>query len=79
MTKEMYISDSGIFSPNLCNLKAISQRQLKLDLYHNNNMIGFSRQGFSVALEPVMELALVDQASLKFTKICLPLLPKCWD
>ena len=33
----------------------------------------FSRQGFSVALQPVLELALVDQAGLDLTEICLPL------
>ena len=38
---------------------------------------GFSRQGFSVALEPVLELALVDQAGLKLTEIRLPLPPEC--
>ena len=40
---------------------------------------GFSRLGFSVVLEPVLELALVDQAGLKLTAICLPLPPECWD
>ncbi|KAM7339825.1 hypothetical protein ACRRTK_000440 [Alexandromys fortis] len=40
---------------------------------------GFSRQGFSVVLEPVLELALVDQAGLELTEICLPLPPECWD
>ena len=40
---------------------------------------GFLRQCFSIALEPVLELALVDQAGLKLTEIHLPLLPKCWD
>ena len=39
----------------------------------------FSRQGFSVALEPVLELALVDQAGLELTEIRLPLPPECWD
>ncbi|KAH0513922.1 Glycerophosphocholine phosphodiesterase GPCPD1 [Microtus ochrogaster] len=38
----------------------------------------FSRQGFSVALEPVLELALVDQAGLELPEIRLPLPPKCW-
>ena len=38
----------------------------------------FLRQGFSVALEPVLELALVDQADLELTEIHLPLPPKCW-
>ena len=42
-------------------------------------LFGFSRQGFSVALEPVLELALVDQASFELTEICLPLPPECWD
>ena len=27
----------------------------------------------------VLELALVDQAVLELTEICLPLPPKCWD
>ena len=40
---------------------------------------GFSRQGFSVALEPVLELTLVDQAGLELTEIRLPLPPECWD
>ena len=39
----------------------------------------FPRQGFSVVLEPVLELALVDQAGLELTEICLPLPPECWD
>ena len=38
----------------------------------------FSRQGFSVALIPVLDLALVDQAGLKLTEIRLLLPPKCW-
>ena len=37
------------------------------------------RQSFSVALEPVLELALVDQAGLDLTEIRLPLPPKYWD
>ena len=39
----------------------------------------FPRQGFSVALEPVLELALVDQAGLELTEIRLPLPPECWN
>ena len=39
----------------------------------------FSRQGFSVALGPVLERALVGQICLELTEICLPLPPKCWD
>ena len=39
----------------------------------------FSRQGFSVALVPVLVLALVYQAGLELTEIFLPLPPKCWD
>ncbi|KAH0511373.1 Serine/threonine-protein kinase TAO2 [Microtus ochrogaster] len=35
--------------------------------------------GFSVVLEPVLELALVDQAGLELTEIRLPLPPECWD
>ena len=41
--------------------------------------IYFSRQGFSVALEAVLELALVDQVGLKLTEIHLPLSPEYWD
>ena len=39
----------------------------------------FSRYGFSIAMESVLELALVDQAGLKLTKIHLPLPPESWD
>ena len=39
----------------------------------------FSRQGFSVALEPVLELALIEQVGLELTDIWLPLPPECWD
>ena len=34
---------------------------------------------FFVALEPILELALVDQAGLKLTEICLSLPLECWD
>ena len=37
--------------------------------------LGFSRQGFSVLA--VLELALVDQAALELTEICLLLPPEC--
>ena len=40
---------------------------------------GFLRQGLSVVLEPVLELALVDQAGLELTEIQLPLSHECWD
>ena len=40
---------------------------------------GFSRQGFAVALESVLELALVDQTDPALTEIRLPLPPECWD
>ena len=41
--------------------------------------LDFLRQGFFVVLEPVLELALVDQSGLELTEICLPLPPECWD
>ena len=44
-----------------------------------NFFFAFSRQGFSVALEPVLELAFIDQAGLELTEMCLPLPPKCQD
>ena len=37
------------------------------------------RQGFYVALVPVLELARVDQAGLELPEIRLPLPPMCWD
>ena len=40
----------------------------------------FFETGFlCVALEPVLELGLVDQADLELTEILLPLPLKCWD
>ena len=38
----------------------------------------FSRQGFSVALEPVQDLTIIDQTGLELIEIHLPLPPKCW-
>ena len=43
------------------------------------SFVCFLRQGFSVALEPVFELALMDQAGLELTEIHLPLPPEYWD
>ena len=43
-------------------------------------MIWFFETGlFCTALEPVLELTLVDQASLELTEILLPLPPQCGD
>ena len=39
----------------------------------------FWRQDFFMVLEPVLEVALVDQAGLELTEICLPLCPESWD
>ena len=40
----------------------------------------FFETGFlRVTALAVLELALVDQAGLRLTEICLPLPPKCWD
>lgn len=38
----------------------------------------FLRQGFTVALKPALELALVDKAGIKLPKLHLPLPPGCW-
>ena len=35
--------------------------------------------GFLCSLEPVLELALLDQAGLELTEICLLLSLECWD
>ena len=43
-------------------------------------LLGFLRQGFSVALDPVRPgTHSVDQAGHKLTEIYLPLPPECWD
>ena len=42
-------------------------------------VVVFSRQGLSLALEPVLELASVDKGGLELTEIRLPLPPECWD
>ena len=42
-------------------------------------LLCFSRQDFSLALEPVLELAIVDQAGLELIEICLPLPPEYWN
>ena len=40
----------------------------------------FFETGFlCVDLVPILELALVDQAGLELTEICLLLPPQCWD
>ena len=43
------------------------------------SLFGVLRQGFSLVLQPVLELALVGQAGLELKEIHLPLRPKCWD
>ena len=45
----------------------------------DHQAICFSRQGFSAALEPVLELVLIDQTGLELTEILLPLTPEYWD
>ena len=37
------------------------------------------RQGFSVAVEPVLKLALIDQAGLELTEIQPASASQCWD
>ena len=66
------LADSGNLHQN--NTKLISRQHAKifssetsLSLYLSISR--FSRQVFSVALEPVVELALVDQTGLKLTTI----------
>ena len=39
----------------------------------------FLRQAFSLAVEPILKLALVDQVELELTEVYLPLPPKCWN
>ena len=42
-------------------------------------LVGFLRQGISVALGPVLELARVDQDGFEITETRLSLPPECWD
>ena len=56
-------------------MSLITESYLHLSLSLSLFLFGFSRQGFPVALDPVLELALVDQAGLKLTEIHLPLPP----
>ena len=49
------------------------------DKENPHDEINTQRQSFSVALEPVLELAPVDQAGLELTEIHLPLPCECWD
>ena len=54
--------------------------QIGLDMIFYLFIFGFFETGFPyVALVPVLELALVDQADLKLTVIHLPLTPEHWD
>ena len=48
-------------------------------LVKGNFFVCFSRQGFSVAWEPVLKLVHVDQTGLELIAILLSLLPVCWD
>ena len=48
-------------------------------LFFNFFLFWFFETGFSVALEAVLELALIDQAGLQLTEICLLLPPNSWD
>ena len=62
---------SGLLWPRLADLTCVWKSWLDT-LYFD-----FLRHGFSVALEPVLVLVLIDQAGLKLKEICLPLLPEC--
>ena len=42
-------------------------------------LVSFIQVKVSLALEPVLELALVDQAGLELTEFHLPLPSECWD
>ena len=48
-------------------------------MVNGTDTIFISQNFIYVALEPVLELALVDQACLELTEIHLSLPPKCWD
>ena len=50
--------------------------QLKVDFFV---LFSFFETGFLCVALAVLELALVDQAGLELTEICLPLPSKGWD
>ena len=56
----------------------IVKKQIQVIIFFFFFSFYFSRQGFSVALEPVLELALVEQAGLELMEIHPPLPHECW-
>ena len=64
---------------NLGNVRLFQEEYLCFWIVWSSFCFVFLRQGFSVASEPVLELALVEQAGLELKEIHLPLRPKCWD
>ena len=60
-------------------LQGIASRVMSHLLFVCLFNFGFSRQGLSIALEPVLKLAFLAQAGLELTEIRLPLFPECWD
>ncbi|KAH0520371.1 E3 ubiquitin-protein ligase RNF216 [Microtus ochrogaster] len=63
----------------MADFKMLSSQDIKWALHELKGHYAITRKGFSVALEPFLELALVDQGGLELTGICLPLPPECWD
>ena len=85
VTLNAWILESPSAAPVLMAMDQLSRWFVVLPFWHESSDVtclhwGMGlRQGFSLALEPVLKLALVDQAVLELTKIHLPLPPKCWD
>ena len=62
-----------------CGMTGVDPPYQILFLFFDSFSFFFFKIGFSVALEPALELALVDQIGLEFTEIRLPLPPEGWN
>ncbi|ERE66520.1 hypothetical protein H671_8g19362 [Cricetulus griseus] len=71
------VSNSSISSAVLKDMTSYVRNDVQLPELNFALLGALKRQGFSVVLEAVLELALVDQAGLELTEIRLPLPPEC--
>ena len=69
----------SLLSPGSCHAASKMKQALKKQSTFCRCCFVFLRQGFSAALKSVLELTLVNQASLELTEICLLLPPEYWD
>ena len=74
--QQLSLTSENLSSLFILFLKLSSTDSLLFFLYF---FVFFLGQGFSVVLDALLEVALVDQAGLELTEICLPLPPEWWD